>query len=72
MSNLALPVLLRALGDEVRALKDYVAQGLLTPEEAAERIADWELFYPPGWHDIVILVDARRHQPLTQCAEAAE
>jgi hypothetical protein len=70
LSNLALPVLLRALGDEVRALKDYVAQGLLTQEEAIERITDWELFYPPGWWDVVVLADARRHKP--QFAEAAE
>jgi hypothetical protein len=75
MSNeLNLPVPLRALGDEVRALKDYCACGLLTPEEAQERIDDWGLSYPPGWCDIEILVDARRGHPTPQMqmAEAAE
>lgn len=74
MSDLTLPVPLRILGDEVRALKDYCARGLVTPEEAAERLADWELLYPPGWYDIVMLVNARRQQPTPsqQFAEAAE
>lgn len=73
MSELVLPVPLRALGDEVRALKDFCARGLITADEAAERLADWELFYPPGWHDIEILVDARKHQaPAQQFAQAAE
>jgi hypothetical protein len=70
--SLVLPVLLRALGDEVRALKDYCAQGLLTPEEAQERIDHWGLRYPAGWSDIAILVEARREQPEIQFAEAAE
>jgi hypothetical protein len=72
--SLKLPVPLRILGDEIRALKDYCARGLITPEEASERIDDWELFYPPGWSDIETLVDARR-EPLPsrlQMAEAAE
>ena len=73
-TQLSLPVPLRALGDEVRALKDYCARGLITQEEADERLADWQLFYPPGWYDIVILVDARRYQalPAQQYAGAAE
>ena len=41
MSNLKFPVPLRALGDEIRALKKYCAQGQITPDEAAERIDDW-------------------------------
>ena len=69
--SLELPVPLRILGDEIRALKDYCARGLITPEEASERIEDWELFYPAGWHDIEILVDARRHR-VSRFAEAAE
>jgi hypothetical protein len=74
-SSLELPVPLRILGDEIRALKDFCARGLITPEEASERIDDWELFYPPGWHDIEILADARRQptsEQLSQIAEAAE
>lgn len=76
--KLHLPVPLRALGEEVRALNKFMEQGLITQEEASERIEDWQLFYPPGWHDIEMLVYARR-QPLTECeafasefAEAAE
>jgi hypothetical protein len=68
MSNLALPIPLRVLSDEIRALRDYCARGLVTPEEAAERIADWEIFYPAGWHDIETLVSARR----PEFSEAAE
>jgi hypothetical protein len=76
-ASLKLPVPLRILGDEIRALKDYCARGLITPEEASERIEDWELFYPSGWHDIETLVDARRHQGASielasEFAEAAE
>ena len=73
-SPLYLPVPVRALGVEVRALKDYVAQGLLTEDEAQERLADWEIFYPPGWHRVELLADARRHQPIpvAEYCEAAE
>ena len=71
---LVLPILLRALGDEVRALKDYYARDLITQEEADERLAEWKLFYPPGWYEIESLSDTRRHQPLPpkRYAEAAE
>jgi hypothetical protein len=72
--ELNLPVQVRALGDEIRALRDYCARGLLTLEEANERIEDWGLSYPPGWSDIEILVDNRRGRPAPQMqlAEAAE
>jgi hypothetical protein len=62
VTNLALklPVQLRALGNEVRRLQDYFARGLITQEEANERLADWGLNYPPGWYDIEILADLRR------------
>jgi hypothetical protein len=60
MSKLLLPVPLRALGDEVRTLQKYFDLGLITQEEADERLADWELFYPPGFWDIETLADARR------------
>jgi hypothetical protein len=75
MSKLNLPVPLRALGDEVRALQKYFDRGLITQEEADERLADWELFYPPGFWDIEMLVDARRHPSLSTpslYSEAAE
>jgi hypothetical protein len=77
VSDLKLSVPLRILGDEVRALKNYCAHGLVTQEEAAERLADWELFYPPGWADIEELVSARKYlmpsseRPL-DLSEAAE
>jgi hypothetical protein len=58
------PVCLQVLGDEVRDLEKYLGLGVLTQEEAQERVAKWELFYPPGWHRIVELVASRRHQPL--------
>jgi hypothetical protein len=58
--TLKLPVYLHALGNEVRRLQDYHARGLITQEEADERLADWELFYPPGWVDIEKLADLRR------------
>lgn len=79
--HLQTPVYVRALGDEVRALNDYVGRGLLTQEEAQERLAEWELFYPAGWHRITSLVDARQPKPLPKhernvqpwdMAEAAE
>ena len=57
---LALPVPLRALGNEVRRLQDYYARGLITQEEADERLADWDLMYPPGWANIEVLADLRR------------
>jgi hypothetical protein len=58
---LKLPVPLRALGDEIRKMQDYFARGLITQEEADERMADWGLdVYPPGWWDIEILADLRR------------
>ena len=60
VSELQLPVPLRALSDEIRALKDYVSRGLITTDEAQERIVDWQITYPPGWHDIAALVDARK------------
>ena len=71
---LVLPDLLRALGDEVRALQGYYAHDLITQEEADERLAELQLFYPPGWYEIETLVDTRHHQPLPQkrYAEAAE
>jgi hypothetical protein len=77
MSNkLKLPIVLRALGDEVRALQDYFDRGLITQEEADERLADWDLFYPPGFWDIEVLASVRRQQQFTassqQYAEAAE
>jgi hypothetical protein len=60
-SALKLPVPLRALGDEVRKLREYHARGLITQEEADERLADWGLNdYPPGWADIKSLADLRR------------
>ena len=60
-SSLKLPVPLRALGDEVRQLKEYHARGLITQEEADERLADWGLNnYPSGWTDIEVLADLRR------------
>jgi hypothetical protein len=62
---LSLPVDLLALGDEIRALKDYCARGLLTPEEAQERIDDWQISYPPGWSDIAELVHLRRGAPIS-------
>jgi hypothetical protein len=57
--KIKLPAALQALGDEIRALRDYLARGLLTAEEAQERIDDWQIFYPPGWSDIAALVDLR-------------
>jgi len=77
MSNkLKLPIVLRAFGDEARALQDYFDRGLITQEEADERLADWDLFYPPGFWDIEALASARRQQQFTassqQYAEAAE
>jgi hypothetical protein len=63
--NIKLPAPLQALGDEIRALKDYLARGLVTPEEAQERIDDWQIFYPPGWSDIAELVDLRRGAPIS-------
>ena len=72
MSSLSLPVPLRALGDEVRALQKYFARGWITQEEADERLANWGISYPSGFWDIEILVDARRHQAAPQLAEAAE
>jgi hypothetical protein len=59
MSELVLPVALRALGDEVRALKRYVSLGLLTQDEASERLDDWQLSYPPGWFDVEALISIR-------------
>jgi putative SOS response-associated peptidase YedK len=38
---------------------------LITQEEAAERLADWELFYPPGFWDIEALADACRQPSLS-------
>jgi hypothetical protein len=64
MRHLQSPVLLRALGDETRALDEYLGLGLLTQEEAQERLSEWQLFYPSGWGRITALVNARRHQPL--------
>jgi hypothetical protein len=59
--TLKLPVQLRALGNEVRRLQDYFARGLISQEEADERLADWGLNnYPPGWVGIEILADLRR------------
>jgi hypothetical protein len=58
--TLKLPVHLQALGNEVRRLQDLFARGLISQEEADERLADWELFYPPGWSDIEQLADLRR------------
>jgi hypothetical protein len=60
ITTLKLPVQLQALGNEVRRLQDYFARGLITQEEANERLADWDLMYPPGWVDIEILADLRR------------
>ena len=59
ITTLKLPVQLQALGNEVRRLQDYFARGLITQEEANERLADWDLMYPPGWVDIEILSDLR-------------
>jgi hypothetical protein len=60
-SSLKLPVPLRALGDEVRKLREYHARGLITQKEADERLADWGLNnYPPGWADVEVLADLRR------------
>jgi hypothetical protein len=64
MKHLQMPVYVRALGDEVRALDRYIGLGLITQEEAQERLGEWQLFYPPGFHRIDALVDARRGQPL--------
>ena len=64
MKHLQMPVYVRALGDEVRALDRYLGLGLITQEEAQERLAEWQLFYPPGFHRIDALVDARRGNPL--------
>lgn len=64
MKYLQNPVYLQALGDEVRELNEYLKLGLITQEEAQERLGEWGLRYPPRWHRIVELVDARRHQPL--------
>lgn len=61
---LQLPVYIRALGDEVRVLDRYLGLGLLTQEEAQERLSEWQLFYPPGFHRVDALVGARRGQPL--------
>jgi hypothetical protein len=58
--TLKLPVCLQALGNEVRRLQDYFARGLITQEEADERLADWELMYPQGWVEIEKLADLRR------------
>jgi hypothetical protein len=58
--TLKLPVYLQALGNEVRRLQDYFACGLITQEEADERLADWELMYPQGWVEIEKLADLRR------------
>jgi hypothetical protein len=63
--SLRLPVDLLALGDEIRALKDYCARGLVTPEEAQERIDDWQISYPPGWSDIAELVHLRSGAPIS-------
>jgi hypothetical protein len=76
MSELVLPVALRALGDEVRALKQFVSQGLLTQEEASERLDDWQLSYPPGWFDVEALISIRSPStaldlPASKFAEAA-
>jgi hypothetical protein len=60
ITTLKLPVQLQALGNEVRRLQDYFARGLITQGEANERLADWDLMYPPGWVDIEILADLRR------------
>ena len=65
IKHLQVPVYVRALGDEMRALDRYVGLGLITQEEAQERLAEWEIFYPPGFHRIDEL--GRRwvgHQPL--------
>jgi hypothetical protein len=75
MSKLKLPIVLRALGDEVRILQDYFARGLITQAEADQRLADWDLFYPPGFWNVELLADARRpplfSTPAQQFAEAA-
>jgi hypothetical protein len=39
--TLKLPVHLQALGNEVRRLQDLFARGLISQEEADERLADW-------------------------------
>ena len=75
-TELALPVALRALGDEVRALKKFVSLGLLTQDEASERLDDWQLSYPPGWFDVEALVSRRSSvisldTPASKFAEAA-
>jgi hypothetical protein len=62
MKHFQSPVLLRALGDETRALDEYLGLGLLTQEEAQERLSEWQLFYPAGWNRVVALVSARRHK----------
>jgi hypothetical protein len=64
--NIKIPPALQALGDEIRALKNYCARGLLTPEEAQQRIDDWQISYPPGWSDIAALVDSRGDQILLE------
>ena len=58
--TLKLPVYLQALGNEVRRLQDYFARGLITQEEADERLSQWELLYPLGWVEIEKLADLRR------------
>jgi hypothetical protein len=69
-TKLKLPVALRALGDEIRALEGYFAHGLVTQEEADERIGHWGLQYPPGWYLIEILIDGRRDSPLPHHSQA--
>ena len=73
-AKLKLPIVLRALGDEVRLLQDYFARGPITQAEADQRLAAWDLFYPPRFWDIELLADARKHalSPALQFAEAAE
>ena len=58
--TLKLPVYLQVLGNEVRRLQDYFARGLITQQEAEERLAAWKLKYPLGWVEIEKLADLRR------------
>jgi hypothetical protein len=58
--GIKLPPILQALREEIRTLDRYLRCGWITPEEAAERLNDWGIAYPPGMVDIEELADRRR------------
>jgi hypothetical protein len=60
LKGIELSPVLQALREEIRTLDRYLRHGWISPEEAAERLDDWGIVYPPGMVDIDELADRRR------------